>query len=125
MPVENQRIELWQGNSHSIAIPISGAGVDLTGATARWSLFKGAYSGAERLLRKSNLPEEGGGIVVAQVGGVWTLQISLQPADTEDIPASAPPHWYHEAEVTEANGAVSTTTTGPAIVKPTRIRPTP
>lgn len=109
MPSENQTIEIWRGDSHTITIPVrdgDGNAVNLTGATARWWVGKSVNStGTNVLIQKAT---GGSGITITSDAGLYTLNITVNPSDTEDL---RPGDWYHEAEVT-LSGVVSTVTVG-------------
>jgi hypothetical protein len=50
---------------------------------------------------------------VANVGA-WNIIVELVPDDTEDVPKG---NWYHECEVIDRLGRVSTVTTGTFTIK--------
>lgn len=109
MPATGQTVEMTRGDSHTITIPVrdgDGNAIDLTGATARWWMGKSVTAtGTNILIQKAT---GGSGITITSDSGLFTLNITISPADTEELRAG---DWYHEAEVILA-GAVSTVTTG-------------
>lgn len=118
MPAVNQDFDHWRGDTKHINIPVrdvDGAAVDLAGGSARWWLGKSPGAvGSGVLVKKST----GEGLTLAQINGVWTAQIVLDPADTQGIKPGA---YYHELEVIDADGAVTTATTGMVTIKPTLV----
>jgi hypothetical protein len=101
---------MWRGDSHTITIPVldgDGANVNLTGATARWWMGRSATStGTNVYIQKAT---GGDGITITSSSGLYTLNITLEPEDTEDLRAG---EWYHEAEVVDSSGNVATVTVG-------------
>ena len=120
MPVTGQKIVMWARDSFSIAIGLKnqdGTVPNLTGASARWAVAAGPFASAEPIIAKSTA--SGSGISLVQIAGAWTMQITLDPADTAALKASPPSAYYYEAEVTETSGRRSTVATGPFELKPT------
>ncbi len=126
MPAVNQDITHWRGDSRVITIgPIkdgNGEFVDLTGASARWWMGKNVNAtGADIYVQKS----DGHGLVIdGDTAGGWSLIITLAPGDTENLTVKLGT-FYHEAEVVDGDGDVSTVTTGKFILKPTLIPDAP
>lgn len=120
MPAVNQNFDHWRGDSKHISIPVKdedGTAIDLTGGSARWWLGKSASAtGSGVLVKKSS----GAGLTLSQVNGFWTALVVLDPEDTQ---ALRPGSYYHELEIIDADGAVSTVTTGTVNIRPTMITP--
>lgn len=119
MPAINQDVTHWVGDSATIRIPVldkDGASVDLTGASARWWMAKSvnATDAADIYVKKSS----GSGLVIENSTAGSAIVITLDPADTEGKAAGT---FYHECEVVDASGNVSTVTTGKFVLKPTLI----
>src|SRR5215203_5565647 len=110
MPSEDQTVRMWCGDSQALTITVrdaDGGNVDLSGATARWWMGKSATAtGTGIYLQKAT---GGSGITITSNAGLYTLNITIAPADTEDL---KPGDWYHEAEVIDSGGNVSTVTVG-------------
>lgn len=119
MPAISQDIVHYKGDSATITIPVldgSGDAVDLTSATARWWMGKSvSATGTDVYVKKSI----GSGIVIDAETDRWLLVITLSPADTENLTKTGT--FYHEAEVVDAAGNVSTVTIGKFTLKPTMI----
>lgn len=119
MPATSQDVTHYQGDSATISIPVldaAGAAVDLSGATARWWMGKNVKAtGANIYIQK----RDGSGLVIDAETDRWVLVITLAPADTEALTAGT---FYHEAEVVDADGNVSTVTIGKFTLKPTMVR---
>jgi hypothetical protein len=102
MTAKNQNFEMIAGDSHIIVVPVN---FDLSGATAiKWAV-KRSVSSTERPIYK----ELSSGITVTKTGETDSeFQITLNPSDTATLKSD----YYHEAEVTDAQGNVSTVMTG-------------
>lgn len=122
MPAENQDVTHWKGDTGQITIgPVTdsaGAFPDLTSATAKWYMAASASStGSNIFIQKSTA--DGGIVITGDTNVGFTLTIELLPADTESL---APGDFYHECEVTDAAGEISTVTVGAFTLKQTLIR---
>jgi hypothetical protein len=110
MTTTAQNLALHSGDSKILEVTVTdgtGAAVDLTGATIAWQLAKSP--GESALVSKTI----GSGIAVTDaVGGIF--EITLDAADT----AALSGRHYHEAEVTDTSGKVSTVLTGAVLIKP-------
>lgn len=87
MTKKNQNFELWQGETMVITVPITdsdGNPKSLSGATVVWKATSGSYS-----------LEKAGSIV-----SVNSVQITLTPADTIDLPVRA---YRHECRVIDVD----------------------
>jgi len=119
MPATNQDITHYKGDDGQIRITAKdadGNAVDLTDATARWWMAKAVTSTGDNILIQKSTAD--GGIVISEDSGFWILTIELLPEDTESL---TPGKWYHELEVVDAAGDISTMTIGKFILKPTLI----
>jgi hypothetical protein len=118
MPAINQDVTHWVGDTATIRIPVldaAGASVDLTGASARWWMGKNvAATGDDVYVKKSS----GAGLAIEISTEGSTVVITLDPGDTDGKKSGT---FYHECEVVDADGNVSTVTIGKFILKPTLI----
>ena len=89
----------------------AGNPVDLTGASIRWQMAKHPESAA--LVTKSN---NQGIAVTDEAGGAF--EIELASADTEALVGK----YYHEGEIVDAGGAVSTVLSGNVTIVSTLIK---
>lgn len=101
MTAENQSFEMYSGDTKNIIITMQD---NLDGATVVWVLKKSVYDEKD-VVRKTT----GQGINVDRN----TVTIRLEPDDTEGLSGL----YYHETEVTDAFGNVSTVTTGNVNIK--------
>lgn len=107
---------LYAGDDKLLTVTVTdgeGEPVDLTGAQKiRWQLGKGP--GKTPIVEKAL----GQGIEVTDgPGGIFT--VTLDSADTEALKGS----YYHEAEVIDEDGNVSTVLTGTVTIEATLIKP--
>jgi len=120
MPSTGQDITHYKGDSATITIPIKDAAgnfVNLSGATARWWMGKSVSATGTDVYIKKGI---GTGLVIDQpTTSEWDLVITLYPADTENLTKVGT--FYHEAEVVDSGGGVSTVTIGKFVLKPTMI----
>lgn len=111
MPAQNQDITHWAGDSAIIHIPVldeDGNKVSLVGCSVKWWLAKGVTStGTNVIVKKSSAVGEG--IEIDLGTDVDTINITLDPQDTEGVKAGT---YYHECEVINQNGDVSTVAIG-------------
>lgn len=119
MPAVDQTITHWAGDTATIRIPVvdgEGQPVDLTGASARWWVAKSvnATAAADIYVKKAS----GAGLSIEISTAGSAVVITLAPGDTEGKAAGT---FYHECEVVDANGNISTVTIGKFILKPTLI----
>lgn len=114
MTATAQDFTMYAGDSRLIPVTVTntaGTAKNLTGATVEWAMY----------LMNSATPsatkESGDGIeFVAASDG--TLEIALDPADTENL---RPHTYYHEAKVTDSSGNISTVLTGFITLNPSRL----
>lgn len=109
MTVKNQNFEMVAGDTKNIVIPVSNVN-DLAGASVKWALKKTVYDASNAVYKDT----ASGGISISGT----TFTVALAPADTV---ALRPGDYYHEAEVTDAAGNVSTVTTGKVTISPTGV----
>jgi hypothetical protein len=120
MPATAQDITHYLGDSLAIQLgPVldaDGGFADLAGATARWWMAKSVTAtGTDIYVQKSG----GNGLVLdGNTAGEWIVMITLDPSDTEDLKAGK---FYHECEVVDSSGNVSTVTVGKFTLLPTLI----
>lgn len=99
-----QHFSMVSGDDKTLSITVTdsaGDAVDLTGASASWALGK---QGQAALVIKT-------GTISAPATGVVT--IALEPADT----AALAGNYYHEMQVTDASGNVSTVAAGAVYIR--------
>ncbi len=125
MPAISQDIEMWAGDSKIVTIVITDLQnnpVDLTGAICYWWCGRSVHTReADMFIKKSSNP--GGGIILLENpsgGPQWDAVFTLYPSDTDFLP---PGTYYHEAEVIDGSGFISTITIGAFILHPTMITP--
>jgi len=112
MTQTNQDVELWAGDTKQLVVTVTddaGDPKDLTGATVRW-ILQGRPADSSPLLDKDN-DAKGGVTIVDAAGGVF--RVDLSPEDTEEL---SPRTYYHEAEVTDASGNISTVLIGSLVI---------
>lgn len=118
MPAINQDVTHWVGDTATIRIPVldkDGGAVDLTGASARWWMGKNvSATGDDVYVKKAS----GTGLSIEVSTAGSAIVVTLAPVDTEGKKSGT---FYHECEVVDADGNVSTVTTGKFILKPTLI----
>jgi hypothetical protein len=119
MAETRQDVKMWAGDSFTIRIALldrDGDGLLLPpGSSARWWAGKSPRArGADVYVRKST----DSGIVIESAGSQSTLVVTLDPADTENV---APGNLYHEAEIIDDAGKVSTVTVGRFALEPSMI----
>ncbi len=118
MPAVEQNVQHWRGDSRRIQIPIreeDGTPVDMAGGSARWWLGKSATAVGDKVVVKK---AAGSGLSLSVDDDLWTAEIRLDPADTQ---ALRPGDYYHELEVVDGAGAVSTVTVGTFTINQTMI----
>lgn len=107
MTMTNQNFSMYSGNTKNILVSVTsdgGASVTLDGSSVKWTLKEHDVSEAF-LLQKTN------GSGVSFVGG--QIKIALSPADTSALEGT----YYHECELTDAIGNVSTIFEGYITIK--------
>jgi hypothetical protein len=104
MALTNQNFKMVAGDTTALNVVLSdssGDSMNLTGASARWQLA--LTNRGPALISKSI----GAGITVTSALG-GALTIVLEPEDTVDLSG----RYYHELEIVDSTGNVSTVTTG-------------
>lgn len=107
MTISKQNFSIVAGDTAKLTVSVTdptGAPLDLTGATIRWAMGRGV--GIPPLLEKSS---EDNSITINGT----SFDINLDPLDTQNLRGA----FYHEAEITDASGEVSTVMTGTATVR--------
>lgn len=92
----------------------AGDAVDLTGASIKWHMARSVYSEPDVEKALSD------GIAFVD-DGEGTFTVTLDSADTEDLVGT----FYHEVEITDSNGNISTPHTGSISILPALIKPEP
>lgn len=117
MTKENQSFIMYAGDTANVNCVVrtgpnpSDPIKDISGATIVWVLYDEAA--AEAKLNKSTVS---GITITSGIGGAFT--VALAAGDTESV---APGAYYHEAEVTDVFGNVSTVFTGTVTIKRSRV----
>lgn len=109
MPATNQNFGMWAGNFMTLQIEVrlpDGTAPDLTGASAAWKLSDDP--GGTALITKS-------ASIVGPTADPPVVQVSIDAADTADLPAG---QYWHEAEVTDSLGRLTTVAVGRCSVSP-------
>jgi hypothetical protein len=113
MTDEGQNFEMYAGESKVLTVTVkdeAAALIDLTGVSIEW-IVKRFEDDVTGLITKT----VGHGITLSnQVTDKGEFTITLAPADTESLGGAS---YYHEAEVTDVGGNVSTVTRGIMTVK--------
>ena len=114
MTKKNQNIEFYQGDTVDLDVTVideEGAAQNIAGATIAWVLYDENTQTAT--LTKNTTS---GITITSGLDGEYT--VSLTPSDTGSI---TPGDYYHESEITDSTGHVSTVFTGYVTVLPSRI----
>lgn len=109
-------IELFAGDTLELAVDVvdqDDVPVDLTGAVVDWQLSKSAKDTTPLIEKTSTNSNE---ISVSN----FSFVVHIQSADTEDF---KPATYYHEAQVTLADGTIGTAVTGKCKVKENLVMP--
>lgn len=119
MSTQRTDFTMYQGDSKVLSVTVAdeaGDAVPLEGLTIRWQASPVITGGFEptATLKKDN-GALGGIDTVTEVG---VFEVELDPDDTETISGL----YYHEAELTDGAGNVSTVLTGRMTIKPVLIR---
>lgn len=108
MTTRNQNFVMYAGNTMEIEVPVDNT--ELTGASIKWAMKRSVKS-EDTLFR-----ETPSGIVITDAAaGIFTIR--LESCDTKDLVGA----FYHEAELTDTIGNVSTIMTGTIAIKPSGI----
>ncbi|WP_078548636.1 hypothetical protein [Litchfieldia alkalitelluris] len=109
MTATNQSFTMIAGDTKNITVNVtndSGTALNLSGATIKWVMKKRVTS-TENDLLKTDITIVGDGVI----------QIKLVPIDTVSLRGT----FYHECEVTDQYGNVSTIFTGNITINPTGV----
>ena len=105
----NQHFVMWSGDDKVITVTVYDNDddvVDITDATITWRLSQNVDSAA--LITKT----VGDGITISDpTNGIFT--ITLEPSDTAPLSG----RYYHECEITDATGDISTGAVGHATIQ--------
>jgi hypothetical protein len=105
MATRDQNIGCTQGDDFTFAITIlpypDGTVPDLAGASARWALMEGNFTGAAVLIDKTASGEI---FINTDDEGNWQVVVELDSANTQNIPRGM---YYHQCVVTLAGGLKS------------------
>lgn len=104
MTKRNQNFDMFAGDTKDIIVTMTDS-TNLSGASVKWSLRRG---GARGPLVASKTTSSG----VTTSGTSFTVRLSS--ADTSSLVGQ----FYHEAEVTDVSGNVSTVTIGEIKIEP-------
>jgi len=116
-------VTMERGTSREVVIPVTdtaGNPLDLTNGSARFWIGKSVDStGDDVVVRKDT--GVGGGIVITESGGLFTLNVDLAPDDTKNLePRDS---YYYESEVTDQNSNVYVIVGGVFELKPSLTAP--
>lgn len=107
MTQTNQNFEIYQGDTKNIVVTVSnndGTLMDITAVSIKWRLK------IKNTISIDKTTTNGGISITDSVNGKFTIH--LVPSDTTSITGN----FYHEAEITDVLGNVSTIFTGVAKV---------
>ncbi|MEH7093925.1 hypothetical protein [Neobacillus vireti] len=96
MTAVNQNFTMYQGDSKNLIVAVEGV-TDLIGVTLKWGLRKREYDTTNLVLKENEITVSG-----------TEIRIPLKPPDTETLLGT----YYHECELTDQQGNVSTLFTG-------------
>lgn len=105
MALRRQDFEIWAGDDKELIFTIEDVN-SLAGASFKWAMSRSV--GAEKLVEKS------GDLVTGK-----QVTVELAPEDTEELRRGK---YYHELEITDASGRISTAAIGAVDLFPTLIR---
>lgn len=113
MAAVDQNFEMYAGDSKEINVQVtdSGNAKNIVGATIVWAMMN-SPDNQNYIVKKST----DGGILITD-GENGRFRISLDPADTEEVTGG----FYHEAELTDSFGNVSTILVGNAVINPSGV----
>lgn len=113
MTAENQNFSMKSGDSRTITVTVDDGAippvaVDISGFDVWWEMSplssSGAFSGTPTLQKDSLLA---GGVAITD-GPNGVFQVTLAPTDTDPLSGD----FYHEAQVKDGSGNISTVLTG-------------
>lgn len=116
MTATNQNSTMYAGDHATIRITVTdsdngGAAKNIAGATIKWGVYD--EEGGILILEKTTADAV---TITDGLNGICT--VALVPADTSTL---TPGIYYHEAEVTDADGNVNTVLTGEYTLNPSRV----
>ena len=114
-------LEIFSGDTLDISVNVtdqSNVAVDLTGSDVLWQLAKADWKTNPVPIVLKSSAVAGEIIVTPGTGGNFVVK--LLSGDTTGMPAGT---YYHESQVTLADGTIGTTTTGKFKVKANLIDP--
>lgn len=107
MTKKNQDFDMYAGDTKDIVVTMSDS-ANIDGSTVKWGLKK---SVKDTMLVSKNT----GGLGITVSGTAFTVR--LNPSDTLGLSG----RYYHEAEVTDVLGNVSTVTVGHITIEPSGV----
>ncbi len=118
MTVENQNVTIFSGDDHTLIITVDDGEdtpvpIDITGFTIWWHAARKSSSG--KFSSKSSITKDNdliGGIIITD-GPNGVFEVDLDKADTAALSGNL----YHEAQVRDLAGNISTVMTGDLEVK--------
>lgn len=113
MAATEQNFEMYAGDTKNINIEVRQDGeiINVSQATFKWAM-KNSPTVKENVLYK----ESGEGIITTD-GENGLIRIRLDSSDTEDLIGG----FYHEVEMTDHLGNISTITVGNAVILPSGV----
>lgn len=115
MTDKNQNFDMMAGDDVELNFTISSdIALTLTGASIRWWVARSVGAGPARAVVMKSLVS---GIAVTDADN-RLFTVTLNAADTDGLKG----FYYHECEIIDAAGKISTVTTGKMTVNPTIIR---
>lgn len=107
MTKRNQDFSMFAGDTKDIVVTMSDS-TNLTGATIAWVLRRGGVTGTVEVPKSTT-----SGISISNT----TFTVRLSASDTANLKG----RYYHEAEVTDVSGNVSTVMTGSISIEPSGV----
>lgn len=103
MTLRNQNFTMYAGNNKTIVVTITkedGSAIDLTGYTSVWAI------------RQKESSTKNDAVITNVTGQGNQLTITLVPEDTQNLAGT----YFHECQITDMFGYVSTVFTGMVII---------
>lgn len=119
MTTQRTDFQMYQGDSKVLSVTVAdedGQVVPVDGMTIRWQASLVVTGGFEPTAALSKDNGAIGGVTTVTEEGVF--EVEIEPEDTESLSGL----YYHEAELTDGAGNVSTVLTGRMTIKPVLIR---
>lgn len=115
MTMTAQNYTIYAGDTVELLVAvtdsITGLAKNITGATIKWVLYNERTQAAV-----VNKTTSSGIAITDAAGGLYTVTVSALETAT-----LTPEAFYHESEVTDSSGRVSTVFTGHIVVLPSRV----